>query len=45
MAQLSNSDLEKAIKKGTDKMMPAWDKILSDDEVNDVLGYIRLLSH
>lgn len=45
MAQLSNSDLEKAIKKGTDKMMPAWDNILSDDEVNDVLGYIRLLSH
>jgi cytochrome c oxidase cbb3-type subunit 3 len=45
MAELSNGDLHKAIADGTDKMMPAWKGILSDKEIDDVLGYIRLLSN
>lgn len=45
MAMLTNGDLMKFIKDGSDKMMPAYKGFLSDKEMDDVLGYIRLLSH
>lgn len=45
MAEFSNDELHKAIKNGTDKSMPAWEGVISDKEMDDVVGYIRLLSH
>lgn len=45
MAAFSNAELLKAIKDGTDNYMPAWEGILSNQEMEDVVGYIRLLSN
>ena len=45
MAAFSNKELLEAVKEGTDRYMPAWEGILSDGDMEDVVGYIRLLSH
>lgn len=45
MSAISNKELLQAIKSGTDKMMPAWSDILNDKEMEDLVGYIRLLSN
>ena len=45
MAAFSNKELLKAVKEGTEQFMPAWEEVLSDDDMEDVVGYIRLLSN
>ncbi len=45
MAAIGNAELLKAIKDGTDKMMPAWNEVLDEKEMEGLVGYIRLLSN
>lgn len=42
---LSNSEIADSILDGKGRFMPAWRGILSQDEVEGLVSYIRLLSH
>ena len=42
---LSNSDIVKSILDGKGRFMPAWRGILSQDDAEALVSYIRLLSH
>jgi len=42
---LSNTELVKSILGGKGKLMPAWQGILSQSDVEALVSYIRLLSH
>lgn len=46
MSKHSNAQLARVIKDGsTDaSLMPGWDKLLDDDDIEDLVSYIRLLS-
>lgn len=43
--RLSNKELVKSILDGKGRFMPAWRDILSQDDVEALVSYIRLLSH
>ena len=42
---LSNEDIAKSILDGKGRFMPAWQGILSQEDVEGLVSYIRLLSH
>ena len=44
MARLSNDELVNSIRDGTGEYMPAWKDILTQDEVEALVSYIRLLA-
>ena len=44
-SHLSNEEIMNSILKGKGQYMPAWEGILSNDEVETLVSYIRLLSH
>jgi len=44
MNDLSNDDLVKAIMRGKGRYMPGWKKILTKNEIEALVSYIRLLS-
>jgi cytochrome c553 len=43
-ATVSPSDLETAIRRGKGPIMPAWSNKLSDEQISDLVGYIRSLA-
>lgn len=45
MNRLTNEELVDGILTGTGRFMPAWDGVLTRDEVEALVSYIRLLSH
>jgi len=46
MDALSNEDLARVIADGDlPKFMPSWRNVLNQDEIDSLVGYIRLLSH
>ena len=45
MNQLTNEELVDSILTGTGRFMPAWEGILTREEVEQLVSYIRLLSH
>lgn len=45
MNRLSNDELVKGILTGTGRYMPAWEGVLTQTEVEQLVSYIRLLSH
>jgi mono/diheme cytochrome c family protein len=42
---MSNAEIVESILDGKGRYMPAWRGILSEDEVEALVSYIRLLSH
>jgi cytochrome c oxidase cbb3-type subunit 3 len=45
MNEISNLEMVRSIKNGKGNYMPAWKGIISDDEVEALVSYIRLLGH
>jgi len=45
MNRLTNDELVKGILTGTGRYMPAWEGVLTQAEVEQLVSYIRLLSH
>lgn len=45
MNRLTNKELVKGILTGTGRYMPAWEGVLTQTEVEQLVSYIRLLSH
>lgn len=45
MAEMSNERLVRIVKNGAEDYMPAWQGILTEQEIQSVVGYIRLLSY
>ena len=45
MSEISNLEMVRSIKNGKGNYMPAWKDIISNDEVEALVSYIRLLGH
>ncbi len=45
MNTLSNKELRRSVAEGAGDFMPGWSGILSDEEIDSTVGYIRLLGY
>ncbi len=43
--EISNREMVRSIKNGKGSYMPAWKGVISDDEIEALVSYIRLLGH